>query len=94
MLHFNRLLKLVSLFVVFLLSVKSGNYCLTNFKLNRFHPIKVIFFNYVDSLAYGQRIKLKEIEVLTLYKDKLTTGNRVSGVPQVKAIALTLFLVK
>jgi len=39
-------------------------------------------------LAHGQRIKLKDIEVLTLYKDKLTASNRLGANPQVKFIYL------
>ena len=37
-------------------------------------------------LVKSQRIKLKDIEVLTFFKDKFTTGKRVEPFPQVIVI--------
>lgn len=48
--------------------------------------IFVIFLLLAVKSTHGQRIKLKDIEVLTLYKDKLTASNRLGAIPQLKCV--------
>jgi hypothetical protein len=48
-----------------------------------FLSISLYVFILNSSLIECNRVKLRDVEVLTLYKDKQTTGRRARPVPQV-----------
>ena len=53
-----------------------------------FLSISLYVFILNSSLIECNRVKLRDVEVLTLYKDKQTTGRRARPVPQVYIIYL------
>ena len=53
-----------------------------------FNFVRYKAYKYVECESEDQKVKLSDVQVLTLYRDQFTTGRRLPGVAQVNQLQI------